>query len=149
MVAPESGPWAPTFDERKRWFDTFPLHKTMGLELIEARPGFAKCVMHTSSFTLGGVGGSVHGGLLAALVDIIMLAALGGTFEGAEQPAGTADLNITYLRPALGAQIFAEAKLLKKGRQIVVCEVEISDLQGRLCAKGRTLYAVRQGAGGA
>lgn len=115
----------------------------MGLELIEARPGYAKCVMHTSNFTLGGVGGSVHGGLLAALVDIIMLAALGGTFQEGEQPAGTADLNITYLRPALGTQVYAEAKLIKKGRQLVVCEVEISDSQGKLCAKGRTLYAVR------
>ena len=138
-----ASPWAATFEARKGWFDAFPLHHAMGLELLEARAGHAKCVMRTSPFTLGGVGGSVHGGLLAALVDIVMLAALNGIFADGEQPAGTADLNITYLRPALGKEIFAVANVLKKGRQIVVIEVEITDGAGRLCAKGRTLYAVR------
>jgi uncharacterized protein (TIGR00369 family) len=146
VVAAPGGPWAGDFAARKQWFDTFPLHKSLGLELIEARPGYARCLLRTSAFTLGGVGGSVHGGILAALVDIVMLAALGGVFEAGEQPAGTADLAITYLRPALGAEITAEATVLKKGRQLVVVEVEISDGAGKLCAKGRTLYAVR-GAG--
>ena len=149
MVAESSparrdGPWPDSFEARRRWFEEFPLHHQLGLTLIEARPGYAKCVMETSTFTLGGVGGSVHGGILACLVDIVMLAALNGQFTAGEQPAGTADLNITYLRPALGPRIFAEGTVLKKGRQIAVVEVEISDGEGRLCAKGRTLYAIRQ-----
>ncbi|MFN0146137.1 MAG: PaaI family thioesterase, partial [Dehalococcoidia bacterium] len=133
------GPWQESFEGRRRWFEEFPLHRQLGLKLLETSPGYAKCVMETSAFTLGGVGGSVHGGILACLVDIVMLAALSGQFKAGEQPAGTADLNITYLRPALGAKIFAEGKVLKKGRQIAVVEVEISDAEGRLCAKGRTL----------
>jgi acyl-CoA thioesterase len=141
----EDGPWQASLEGRRQWFDDFPLHRQLGLSLLEARPGYAKCVMKTSSFTLGGVGGSVHGGLLACLVDIIMLASLQGQFGPGEQPAGTADLNITYLRPALGKKIFAEARVIKKGRQLVVIEVEITDQEDRLCAKGRTLYAVRQG----
>jgi uncharacterized protein (TIGR00369 family) len=126
-------------------FASMPLHKAMGLELEESRPGFARIRLATSAFTQGGVGGSVHGGLLAALVDIATLEALVGMFaqDTESSPAGTADLNITYLRPSLGTHIWAEATVLRKGRQMAVAEVAITDEQGRLCAKGRTLYALR------
>ena len=62
-----------------------------------------------------------------------------------QEPAGTADLNITYLRPALGARIYAEGTVVKRGRQLAMIEVSILDEQDRLCAKGRTLYAFRSG----
>lgn len=99
--------------------------------------------MATSALTLGGVGGSVHGGLLAALVDIAMLEAMLPMLEPGDQPAGTADLSITYLRPALGPSVAAEATVLRKGRTLAVTEVSIFDAEGRLCAKGRTIYVIR------
>jgi uncharacterized protein (TIGR00369 family) len=61
-----------------------------------------------------------------------------------QQPAGTADLNISYLRPVHGDYADAEAVVIKRGRQLAVIEVSITDDQGRLCAKGRVLYAFRQ-----
>ena len=128
---------------RKRHFEESPLYKTLGLTLEEARPGFARVCLHTSQITLGGVGGSVHGGLLAAMVDVAMLEAMFPMFGPGDQPAGTADLNITYLRPALGARIYAEATVLRKGRQLAVTEVSITDESGDLCARGRTIYALR------
>ena len=128
-------------------FAEFPLHRLLGLTLEEVRPGFSRIRMATSPLTLAGIGGSVHGGLLAALVDIAMLEALFATFGPGSQPAGTADLNITYLRPALGPHIYAEAKVLKAGRMLCTTEVEITDENGKLCAKGRTLYALRPSAG--
>ena len=126
-----------------RHFDEFPFHRYLGLTLVEQRPGFARICLQTSERTLGGIGSSVHGGILAAMVDIAMLQALFQSFGPDDQPAGTADLNITYLRPALGPRIYAEATVLKKGRQQAVTEVSIVDEQGRLCAKGRTIYALR------
>ena len=89
------------------------------------------------------MGGSVHGGLLAFLVDAATLEALFPMFGPNDRPAGTADLNITYLRPALGAEIVAEATVLRKGRQLAVAEVEIKGAEGMLCAKGRAIYALR------
>jgi uncharacterized protein (TIGR00369 family) len=132
----------------KRDFDEFPLHKTLGLTLEEMRPGFARICMTTGALTRGGVGGSVHGGLLAALVDVVMLRALSPLFRQDEQPGGTADLNITYLRPALGARIYAEAEVLRKGRSLAVTEVSILDELGTLLAKGRVIYSLRPRAAG-
>ncbi len=128
----------------KREFEEFPLHRVLGLTLEELQAGSARICLTTSKVTLGGVGGSVHGGLLAAMVDIAMLEALVPMLRKGETTAGTVDLNITYLRPALGEKIYAEATVLRKGRTTVVTEVSIIDGAGKLCAKGRTIYALRQ-----
>ena len=127
-----------------RHFAEHPLHRALGVRLEERREDFARISIAPAAVTQGGVGGGVHGGVLAALVDIAMLAALSTVQRPGWQPAGTADLNITYLRPALGARIFAEATVVKRGRQLAMIEVSILDDRDRLCAKGRTLYAFRE-----
>lgn len=127
-----------------RHFEEFPLHKFMGLSQVESRPGYARVRMKTGPNTMGGVGGSVHGGLLAALADVVMLRAVSTVFRPDDQPAGTADLNITFLRPALGKYVDAEATVLKKGKQLAVIEVNVLDQQEQLCAKARVLYAFRR-----
>jgi acyl-CoA thioesterase len=137
-------PRGQTIEQQRERFNSLPLYRQLGLTLEEARPGFARVVMATSPLTMGGVGGSVHGGLLAALVDIAMLEAMFPTFEPTDQPAGTADLNITYLRPALGPKVIAEGTVLRKGKTLAVTEVSIFDAEDKLCAKGRTIYVLRQ-----
>jgi uncharacterized protein (TIGR00369 family) len=135
---------SPALEARRRAFNQLPLHRALGLHLLDSSTQSARVALDISELTAGGVGGSVHGGLLALLVDVAMLQALIPALDPAkDQPAGTADLNITYLRPVLGRRAVAEARVLRKGRQLAVVEVEISDDEGRLCAKGRTLYALR------
>ena len=129
----------------QRHFDDLPLHKMLGITLKERRPGFARICLRKDAETPGGIGGSVHGGILAAMVDIVMLVALFADQRPGERPAGTADLNITYLRPAHGDHVYADATVIKRGRQLAVVEVSIVDDEDRLCAKGRTLYAFRAG----
>ena len=133
-----------TFEQQRERFNALPLYRQLGLTLDDARPNFARVSMATSALTLGGIGGSVHGGLLAALVDIVMLEAMFPSFAESDQPAGTADLNITYLRPDLGTKVIAEANVLRKGKTLAVTEVTILDGDGNLCAKGRTIYVIRQ-----
>lgn len=140
------GPGGPA-EARKRAFAALPLHHALNLTLEESRAGFARIRLRTGPLTLGGVGGSVHGGLLAAMVDVAMLEALFAAFPPGSQPAGTADLNITYLRPALGDCVYAEATVLRMGRSLAVTEVVILDAEGRLCAKGRTIYSLRSAPG--
>lgn len=136
----------------RRAFADNPLHELMGLTVEDAGVGFARLRMQTNRLTGGqgegaiggGVGGSVHGGLLAALVDIAALQAVVHSLQPGDRPAGTADLGITYLRPAMGDSIVAEATILRKGRQMVVIEVSIIDASDRLCSKARVIYALRQ-----
>jgi uncharacterized protein (TIGR00369 family) len=66
------------------------------------------------------------------------------TLEEGEQPGGTIDLGITYLRPAMGSRITVEADVVRRGREIVCSEISIRDDQQRLCARGRVLYKVKR-----
>jgi uncharacterized protein (TIGR00369 family) len=54
----------------------------------------------------------------------------------------TLDLNVTYLAAARGAEIFAEATLLKRGRTIAFGDVRVTDADGTLAAVGRATYMV-------
>ncbi len=129
----------------KAEFDASPYHQFLGITVVERRPGYGKIVLKKDTTTPGGIGGSVHGGVLSAMVDIVMLVALFSELKDSEVPAGTAELGITYLRQAHGENIYAEANVVKRGRQLSLVEVDITDDDGRLCARGRVLYAFRAG----
>jgi acyl-coenzyme A thioesterase PaaI-like protein len=58
-------------------------------------------------------------------------------------PAGTADLQVTYLRQSHGKWIDAEAVVIKRGRQLCTVEVSVINDEGVLSARGRVLYALR------
>ena len=109
-----------TFAAQQERFANNELHRNLGLTLEEAHKGYARVALATNAVTLSGVGGSVHGGVLAAMVDIAMLQALIASLDPNDVPNGTADLNITYLRPSLGNRITAEATILRKGRSLAV-----------------------------
>ncbi|HLZ68325.1 MAG TPA: PaaI family thioesterase [Dehalococcoidia bacterium] len=121
-----------------------PLHKFLDLALEAQRDGYCRIVLRMGPQTRGGVGGSVHGGIIATLVDIVTIGAVASAIEPHDVMNGTAELNISYLRPALGAQVVAEGRVLKKGRSLAVVDAECSDGAGRLFAKGRAQYALRQ-----
>ena len=131
------------FERYQQEFDNHALHQMLGITLVEQRPGFGKICLTLTDKTPTGIGGSVHGGILAAMVDIAMLVAVFAELSADDKPAGTADLSISYLRQAHGDHIYAEATLVKKGRQLSMIEVSIIDDESRLCARGRTLYAFR------
>jgi len=127
----------------KRQFDTEPFNEMLGITVLEQRPGYGRICLEKGPHTPGGIGGSVHGGILASMVDIAMLVAIFGGFRPDQVPAGTADLGITYLRQAHGQRIEAEANVVKHGRQLAVIDVDITSDDGTLCARGRVLYAFR------
>ena len=137
--------WESDFETIKREFDADPANCMFGFTLLERGEGSSKIRLTRTPDTPTGIGGSVQGGILAAMVDIAMLIPVfsSGWLPG-QQPAGTADLNISYLRPVHGDYADAEAVVIKRGRQLAVIEVSITDDQDRLCAKGRVLYAFRQ-----
>jgi uncharacterized protein (TIGR00369 family) len=132
------------FSAQRARLNDHPISRLLGVSIEELRPGYSRCHLHTSERNLGGVHGSVHGGVLAFMIDVAMLGAVTTLIEPGERAAGTAELNVSYLRPAFGPTVVAEAQILHKGRVLVVGDIEISDGHGKLFAKGRVGYAVRQ-----
>jgi uncharacterized protein (TIGR00369 family) len=67
--------------------------------------------------------GTVHGGLLATLVDTTMGAAVASAADG-DIPA-TSTLALTYLRPGRPGRLLVTAKVGKRGENLTVCEADV------------------------
>ncbi|MEQ8858467.1 MAG: PaaI family thioesterase [Pseudomonadales bacterium] len=126
-------------------FDDVPFHRYLGLRLKERRDGFARLRLEVGEHTPTGIGGSVNGGVIATLVDMAVLPAVFTGMREGSLPAGTADLQVTYLRQAHGTWLDAEATVIKRGRQLCAVEVSVRNDDGVLCARARVLYALRSG----
>jgi uncharacterized protein (TIGR00369 family) len=124
-------------------FADIPFHRYLGLSIEEARPDFARVRLQISDSTPTGIGGSVNGGVIATLIDIAVIPAVFAGMKEGSQPAGTADLQVTYLRQSHGRWIDAEATVIKRGRQLCTVEVSVINDEGVLSARGRVLYALR------
>ena len=92
----------------------------------------------------GGVGDSVHGGILATLADIGVVSAVLSTCRAGEAMRGTCELNISYLRPAVGEMVVVDSRVIKKGRSLAVGDVDLTNEDGALIAKARVTYAIAQ-----
>lgn len=88
---------------------------------------------------LGNVAGrtDLHGGVVAALVDIAGHAAVAAKVR---HNVPTIDMRVDYLRPAGGTEIIAQACAVKLGRTIGLVDVRLTDDQKRLVAVGRASY---------
>ncbi len=131
------------FEAYREHFESDAYNRMLGIKLESCSPGHSRIYLEKTADTPQGIGGSVHGGVLASMVDIAMIAAIFSDRRPGQIPAGTADLGISYLRQAHGDRITAEARVVKRGRQLANIEVDITDSGGTLCAKGRVLYAFR------
>ena len=51
-------------------------------------------------------------------------------------------MKINYLKPFSGGEIFAEARIIHKGSQTAIGDVEVRDGNGDFIAKGLATYAI-------
>lgn len=73
--------------------------------------------------------GTVHGGLLATLVDTAMGTAVRSATDDGDVPA-TSQLTVTYLRPGKPGRLTVEARVRTRGEHLTVCEADV-DQDGR------------------
>ena len=84
---------------------------------------------------------AVHGGIVAALIDLAGGAAL---FAKLQFPTPTIDMRVDYLRPAFaGRPLNAEARVKSLGRTVAFVDIDVTDDDGRLVATGRCTYSVK------
>ena len=130
--------------DNKLDFNSDPFHQYLGLTLEETAQNFARVKLKIGTNTPSGINNSVHGGVLATMIDMAAVTAVFASIRENDIPGGTADLQISYLRQAHGDWLEAKANVLKKGRQLATIQVEIMNNEGTLCASGRVLYAFKK-----
>jgi|SRR5271168_4695804 len=128
----------------RREMESSPYHRLLGLEAVstDATTGSVTLCLHMRpEFQRAANDSFVHGGIIAALIDIAGHAAVAVQID---RMAPTIDLRIDYLRPAGGNQFTATAKLLRCGRSVARVDIEVSDSQGCIVAVGRGSFSTHE-----
>ncbi|ASW99732.1 thioesterase [Mycobacterium intracellulare subsp. chimaera] len=93
-----------------------------------------------SNVTLGDM---VHGGAIATLADLtVMAAAWCGVPAPPELRGVTVSMALDYMAPARATDVIGIGRALRRGRSLVNCEAEIVDSVGTLVAKALATYKV-------
>jgi uncharacterized protein (TIGR00369 family) len=134
-----------TRETLERYLDGSAFQRSLGLSLesfdAEAQTLVMRAVYGAQVERTTG-SGQFHGGVIASLIDIAgdfaLIAVLG-------YGVPTINLRIDYLRPALGHDLLAPARVRRAGRSIGVVDIEVKDASDRLIALGRGCYGTQQG----
>lgn len=124
----------------EQFFDSSPFPKLVGLKLDEIAEDHAVMSLpfRDEVVTIGSV---VHGGAIGTLIDTAATAAAWATPTPPENLRGTTvALNVSYLTAANGMDLQAEAKVLRRGRNLSFIDVDVTDGEGKLVAKGTATY---------
>lgn len=107
-----------------------PFARSLGIELLELRPGYSKARMTVRDDMLN-FHGIPHGGAIFSLAD--------AAFAAASNSYGTQavalGMNVHYLAAAeVGTTLYAEAREEKLGRRTALYHIRVTDPDGRLIA---------------
>jgi uncharacterized protein (TIGR00369 family) len=87
------------------------------------------------------IGDMVHGGAIATLADLTVMAA---AWSGAPAPESlrgvTVSMALDYLAPARSTDLIEVGRVLRRGRSLVNCEAEVMLPAGDLVAKAIATY---------
>ncbi len=111
----------------------------LGAEVESADDGSAR-VRFTATEEHLNQAGTVHGGVLATLVDTAMGAAVRSTTDEGDVPA-TSQLTVTYLRPGKPGPLVVTATVRTRGEHLTVCEADVEQ-DGRSVAHAVATFAL-------
>jgi uncharacterized protein (TIGR00369 family) len=125
----------------KGFLEHSPFGKLVGLELAEVGDDTAVLTLPFKE-DVATTGTIVHGGAIGTLVDTAATAAAWATdFPSMPAKWGTASLTVNYLRPADGQELTATARVVRRGRQMCHCTVEVQS-GDNVVATGTAVYAL-------
>jgi uncharacterized protein (TIGR00369 family) len=89
------------------------------------------------------LGDMVHGGAIAALADVTVMAAAWAGVESAESLRGvTTSMAMQYLSPARATDLVGVGRVLRRGKTLVNCDVDVVTPEGEAVAKAIATYKV-------
>jgi uncharacterized protein (TIGR00369 family) len=116
-------------------------------ERLGARPGRAEDGRATVTFEAAeehlNPAGTLHGGVLATLVDTAMGRAVRSTTGEDDVPA-TSQLTVTYLRPGKPGPLTVTARVRTRGEHLTVCEADVEQ-DGRELVHALATFALLHG----
>ncbi len=116
-----------------------PFFSLMGIEVVSVEPGKAILKMQVRPDMLNGVGW-LQGGMLVALADEAIALAIYPDLNETEGIA-TISESTSFIKGVRDGVIFAEGRLIKKGRRVAFAESEVFTVNGERMILSRTSAA--------
>ena len=117
-----------------------PYWSLLGMELVDIKEGWAKVRLPFDKKIVHPLG-VAHGGAIFSPADSAVAMALIGMVQEDESFA-TIEMKINYIAPFEKGEIIAEAKLIHKGRNTALGDIEVRNGQGDLIAKALATYMI-------
>jgi uncharacterized protein (TIGR00369 family) len=112
----------------------------VGLVLEEVRRDYARMRLPFRP-ELEQPAGAVHGGVIATMVDTVVVPAVGAHYE--RMPAmATIDMQVRYLGAAREVDLVAEGWVVRRGRVVAFCQSEVRTATGDIVAEGWTTFRI-------
>jgi len=113
----------------------------LGLIVEDVRVGYCRMRMPLRPDLMQGFG-VMHGGAIGALLDTVVVPAVGSVLERSTRFA-TVDQHIQFVAPNVDEDAIAEGWVVKQGKHTAFCESEVTAAtSGRLIAKSVLTYAI-------
>jgi uncharacterized protein (TIGR00369 family) len=120
------------FRERAKTNDV-PVARLIGFEAKEIGDGRARVAMVAGPQHANPMG-TLHGGILCDIADAAMGMAFASTLAP-DESFTTIELKINFFRPVWQAHLWAEGRVVRRGRNLGYVECEVRDGDGQLVAK--------------
>ncbi len=130
-------------DQMAKVIAAIPFTKHLAMEFVEGGEGFARIRMRYQDEN-STVGKALHGGAIASLIDTAGAMAAWTTAQIATPKyfGSTVGVNVNYLSGAIGEDVFAEGRVLKRGKEIIYADVRVTNEAGKLLAQGTVVYRI-------
>jgi uncharacterized protein (TIGR00369 family) len=129
----------------RHWAGNSPYYRHMGFAVDSLDEGRARLKLFAGMDLLN-ADGILHGGVLPSLADAAMGSAL-RTLVGDAAQLLTVESNLRYLRPVAGeggsATVVADGRVVRAGGHVAVVEVDLTDGEGQLVARGGGTFMLR------
>ena len=115
----------------------------LGVEVAEAVEGRVRLLVRARDELRNAPGAPVHGGVFSALIDMAVGGALATMHEASAGGVGqvTLDLNVSFIGAGAG-DVYAEGRIIRRGRSVAFGEASITDAAGKVLAVGRATYMI-------
>ena len=131
-----------TFDENfyKERVNAFPFVTLMGMRLLSAAGGRSVMECRVRKL-LRNSSGTLHGGVMGALVDMSVATALRSVMPLSSRMT-TVEYKVNFLKPVESGTVTALGVILRLGRTIAVGSTEVRNADGEVVAFGSATYYI-------
>jgi len=124
----------------RRAVESAPYYQLLQISLEQIDTGFARFRMPFRK-ELTQAYGMVHGGAIASLADTAVAFALMTLVQPGEKVL-TVEFKINFLAFVNGGEMIGEARVVNKGKRLVMADMEVKDENGNLLARGLATYTI-------